>query len=107
MTDDPSGCGDNAYNAGYEVGRRSQTVDVIRIEVAKLELGPADVLVLRCDQELSQEELDALHDQAMIASGIDRVLILDKHFEIVVVKDPCPHCADHDRYHRWNQRQHL
>lgn len=56
----------------------------------------ADILVFRCDQELGQEELDALHDQAMIATGIVRVLVMDKHFEIVVVSDRAAAVVSHD-----------
>lgn len=64
-----------------------KTVDVVRIEIAKLELGPRDVLVVRVPPDTDVESMTALYRmfQGLVAN---KIMLTYTGMEMDVVRPP-------------------
>ena len=64
-----------------------EQIEVLRVEIAKLELKPSDWLVLKVKDDLTQHETACLSEQAKAILNHDRVMVLSGDVDLTVVKD--------------------
>lgn len=68
------------------VGKYEQNVEVVRMEIAKLEMRPGDVLVVRSSQRLSQEAMTRIGDVVRKAVPGQRVMVVDPGTEFLLLR---------------------
>ena len=72
--------------ADTESNHVTQTVEVLRVEIAKLELKPTDWVVLKVKEDLSQEQTYRFSEQAKAILNHDRVMVLSGHVDLTVLE---------------------
>lgn len=78
------------FSFNTESGEIQRVIEVAKLEIAKLEIGPSDTLVVRVSEEIASY-LEHEHIQlgerlaAIFPHGV-KVLVIDKHVELQVVK---------------------
>lgn len=61
-------------------------MDELELRIARLELGPGDMIILQADKILSREQADRIREYVRLAVGNDRrVLLLSGGIELSVL----------------------